>query len=522
MRTKPRRGRQTLCHQYQSEEILSETLNKILKAKTSNQIRHLLDQFGRRSLQSSIVDTQTQTSSSRSAEPIGVVNSLASTSSSPSVRINQSKITFEFEKTPSPSLPPPSLSHEQSNRYCLRKPTRSSVHSKSTGKIAAVVTAAVNRNTKNHSSGGNDVNTNCINANDDIDWYIELASKCYTDGFLSHVNHLDECTRPRSAVTNETKLQRQHNTHTFSSAQQSSVVCNQPRQTKRRPLKPLRSTNLFSTTVKAVRSVAANERVISSNIDDKNATKLSNSSKIGDSRRLNRNNFSRSGVAAKHSGILYADENMNRGVAIDAKSAQGLQHLNDDNKLFYRNNNIGYQSFSSPLPQPSSQQHQQQLNHIDDQNNKIKYADDRMNFSPTTANRVNDLINSFYTLNLAAADDNSLPQIILTDFSNNSLQPTTTPLFSSTIEHILSAPSSTTSHHPVVVGPNASDSDNATDHFIFDNGTLLTNQQQFVAEDFNFPETKSQPQFTFNDADFSPSPNYYQFDTNGSRSFESN
>lgn len=347
MQTIPRRGRQTLCHQNQSGVIRNETLNKVQNAKNFNQIRHLLNQFGVRSLPS-IVDSSAQTSSS--TELFGQVYCAPATTS--------------LYSTPSPPSPPPTslLLLEPLNRQYLRKRTSLST----TDKEAAVAT---DNRTKNHSSDGNDVNTNCISTSNDIDWYIQLASKCYTDGFLSHVRHLDECTRPRSEIIAARKLQRQHN--------RTSTV------------------------------------------------------------RINRSS--------------------NRS--------------------------------------------------------EIAYVNDSMNISPATANRVNDLISSFYTLNLTTADDNSLPQIILTDFSNNSLQPTTTPLFLSTTDNLSSVVS-----FPVNV-PNVDD-DNATDRFVFDTATTSSStHHQYVADEFKLPETRSQLLYT---SHFSASPNYYQFDSNGSRSFNPN
>lgn len=453
VRTIPRRGRQTLCHQYQSGDILNERLIQIVNAKTSNQIRHLLDKLGERSVPSSTTQT------SPSPTELGR-------------RVHSASGSVTLFSTPSPSPPPPSvLLLEQLSRRCLHKRTPlSSVHSTPTGKIAAA-SAADNRK-KTHASDGDDVHVNCINASDNIDWYIQLASKCYADGFLSHVKHLDECTRPRGASAIETKLQRQHQ-HSSSTSVGSHPRSRQ-RQTQRRirrPLKPLRSTNLFSCSSQAVHS-AANDR------DDEHNANRSNwcdSLSICDSRRCS----GAGGAAHQSSAAAHADDTMNRGAAaIDANSAQGLQ-----------------------------QQHWLEHNPIDDQNsNRFVYADDhRMNISPTTANRVNDLINSFYTLKLtAAADDISLPQIILTDFSNNSLQPTTTPLFLSATENRSSFVSAAV--------PNGND----------DTATAPSHQQPFVADDFHLPERKSQLQFTFNDAHFAASPNYYQYDSNGARSFDSN
>lgn len=468
VRTIPRRGRQTLCHQYQSEDIRNETLIKILNAKTSNQLRHLLDKFGEKSL-TSIVDSPTRTSSSSRSdfgEPVNSASAFAA-----------------LFVTPSPSS---ELFSEKSHRHCLHKRTPSPNRSKAIDQIVA------DNRTKNHSSDGNDVSANCINTSDDIDWYIQLASKCYTDGFLSHVKHLDECTRPRSAIPIDTKSQRHHiKTHpTHSSSLQSSPlpssssVCQRQRPHRiRRPLKPLRSTNLFSSLSRAVQS-AANVRGASGDATNSN---WCDSFKICDSHRQSHRRCNRTSGTG---GVAYADDTMNRGVAIDTNSIQGLQHQ---------------------LEQPTSDR-----STIDDQNNRFVYADDRMNISSTTANCVNDLINSFYTLNLSAADDISLPQIILTDFSNNSLQPTTTPLFLSTTENR----SSTTTYLPAVI-PNVDD-DNASTA----SSPLLppspSSHHQFVVDDFQLPETKSQLQFTFNDAHFSSSPNYCPFNSNGSRSFNPN
>lgn len=455
--TIPRRGRQTLCRQQQSGEIRSETLIKIVNATTCNQLRHLLDQFGVKSSHPSLLGS-----------PLSAHTSPSSSSAAALYRTkefgrpvqNSASSSAVIDTLFSPLPPPPLLLEQTNHYYCLhkRQTPLSTVHSKATtnDQIAAVAPATNNRRTKNHSSDGNETNTNCISTSDDIDWYIQLASKCYTDGFLSHIKHLDECTRPHRTITidNHTKLQRQQ-----SLQQQQQHVKTHPsspavRQRQRRihrPLKPLRSTNLFSSSSRASCSTSTN---------------WCDSFKIGDSHRINRRCHRRcinhlttsttetdtgTGVA-DHSVIDRADGTMNGGLVIDANLAQ-----------------------QTLLQQ---QQLEQSNACIDDQNNRFVYGcDDRMNVSPTTANRVNDLINSFYTLNLSTADDYTLPQIILTDFSNNSLQPTTTPLFSS---------SSTT-----------------------------TTEQ---------PEMKSQPQFTFSNAHFSASspPNHYQLDSNESRSFNSN
>lgn len=466
MRAIPQRGRQTLCHQYQSGDILNETLIKILHAKTSTQLRHLLDQFGER-LVPSIVDSPTEISlyptefGEQEVHRASAIATLFSTASPPSI-----------------------LSLHASDRHCLQKLTPSLAHSKATNRIAAAVT---DNRTKNHSSDGTDANANCINTNDNIDWYIQLASKCYTDGFLSHVNHLDECSPcPRSAVTIDSKLQRQHikspSAYAVSSLQ--STVCKRSRQRRtRRPLKPLRSTNLFSSSTRAVHSATTNDNNASS-------TNWCDSFESCDSQRINRRITRTSGIGSvtNRSRFAYADDTMNRRFA--PNSAQGLQH----------------HQF-----QPQHQNHNSTSHtSVDDQNNRFVYADDRMNIiSPTTANRVNDLINSFYTLNLTAADDYSLPQIILTDFSNNSLQPTTTPLFLSTTENPSSA-----AFHPAVV---SIEIDNATT-------STSSSHPQFLADDSQLAETKSQQQlqFTFNGTHFSASPNCSQFHSNGSRSFHSN
>lgn len=468
MRTIPQRGRQTLCHQYQSGDILNETLIKILHAETSTQLRHLLDQFGER-LVPSIVDSPTETSLSpaefgeQEVHRASAIATLFATGSPPSI-----------------------LLLDASDCHRLQKLTPPLAHSKATNRIAPTV--ADNR-TKNHSSDGTDANANCINTSANIDWYIQLASKCYTDGFLSHVNHLDECSPcPRSALAIDSKLQRQHieSPSAYAVSPLPSTVCKRSHQRRhrRRPLKPLRSTNLFSSSSRAVHSATASD-------NNATSTNCCNSFENCDSQRINRRITRTSGIGSvvDRSGCAHADDTMNRGFA--PNSAQGLQHHHFQ-------------------PQHQNHNHTSHTS-VDDQNNRFVYADDRMNIiSPTIANRVNDLINSFYTLNLTAADDYSLPQIILTDFSNNSLQPTTTPLFLSTTE----TPSSA-AFHPAVVSIDI-DSSVTT--------STSSSHPQFVADDSQLAETKSQQQlqFTFNGTHFAASPNCSQFHSNGSRSFHSN
>lgn len=325
------------------------------------------------------------------------------------------------------------------------------------------------------------------------EWYIDLASKCYINGFQLHVNHLNGCTRQSAIGTLLQHSSQQYQRH--------------------RPHRFLRSTDSLSCLSSTVYTVALdNDKLYPYRGDINRIINLSNSVRNCDIRincngrktiNSNRRNLSNSSkkkqslINCYHSikqkstplnncqqnlvtdttlagaaKTVINDNNMNK-VAIDANIQElQLQSYHQQQQQNNNNNNLNYY------------QVQQQDNQFDHLHQRNPYQSDS---DSANADCVNDLIKTFYSLNLAA-DKVILPQIILTDFSNN--QPITTPLLLSPSLLPLTPPSS-----PLSPSLSATTKDHNGYHFL-NAGNI--NVQYKPTDDFT-PEIKTNLRFNFND-----------------------
>lgn len=386
VRTVSHQGHQRLCHQHQLDDILNETLIEILRAKTLHQLHRLLIKLDKRS--------------------------------------------------------------ELSPLHCHNSSKRAHVLASAVlDKKAAIESIATAKRTKKCSSDDSrpttTANSKSTTIGDDINWHIQLASKCYTDGFLSYVNHLNKSARTtdrrpptQPTLASETILQRQqqqqqpqHSSHSSSLRfphSQRLIHC------RRRPLKPWRfnrtsfASGVISRSLHLVHSTDETAHISS---DQNNHIAISGDETTTAQRYCC---DSINSYCDNHRRIdcdvCKSNDNTTSASIINPI---GRPCVDGGHSTMNKGVVIGSSTKATQLPQGSQHQNNDCNRTIDDQYSQCVYGtvDDRLNINPIIANRVNDLINSFYTLNLNSSDDITLPQIILTDFSNNSQQPTTTTLF---------------------------------------------------------------------------------------------
>lgn len=66
--------------------------------------------------------------------------------------------------------------------------------------------------------GGNDDDDDDVDI-ENLEWYIQLASRCYTEGFLWHMNYLNDCSERQSALLQQRRqLTQQQNSRRLSSS----------------------------------------------------------------------------------------------------------------------------------------------------------------------------------------------------------------------------------------------------------------------------------------------------------------
>lgn len=206
-----RKGRQTLCNINRPNDITADQIvesnSKTIESITKL-INYLFRKVGKNSF-TSIEPTTTTSINRKNHQPNTKLKTLESVGFLPS---KQSSL----------------LQRRHKAQTCRRLNRRSKKHTCTATNQSHVEIRTINATTKTpappncnytqskkktYSNSVNDDNCDCINSNNNknnktnnkqihthckSEWYIELASNCYRNGFQSHVNHLDECSKHSS------------------------------------------------------------------------------------------------------------------------------------------------------------------------------------------------------------------------------------------------------------------------------------------------------------------------------------
>lgn len=313
----------------------------------------------------------------------------------------------------------------------------------------------------NNNHRNTDGNDDCINIDTNkTDWYIQLASNCYRNGFQLHVNHLDEwskhpCVAPQSTKSTTSPFLRLPSSALLPRAQSTPidsndtvswipdlVVCSSLKSIRVAPhcdqnysnntfderLKSQHHSNLLTRDPNRIatkkftpicHSLYCNRSIN----DDTTKLPIIDTGSIGEQHEK------------KQLNALNAKNNMN-SVAIDAKNLHhNLQLLCQANQYNYQNNNLTFnreidvngQRDRSTIPSDNNNPNHwiHETNH-----NSILLAKQIEVRQTTTGDIVSDLIEVFNrSFDVTDANEKTLPQIILSDFSSDQPTPPTTPLF---------------------------------------------------------------------------------------------
>lgn len=330
-------------------------------------------------------------------------------------------------------------------------------------------------------SSSNDDNHDCINNIDtnNTEWYIELASNCYRNGFQLHVNHLDECSKHPCIIQSKPAI-----ASSFLRLPSSALVYRTSQ-----PKRNIPSAGAVSLTPDLVLCSSLKSITLSAHKFDKNCANNTicdhkksqsyrqyqlNSGEYNNHRIYSKNNLrqakklstfnknshepidkncnittlplidtrpiTRQLIQPEQFNVLNAKNNMN-SVAVDANNLQqNLQLSCQTIQYNYQNNNSTiYQEFQADNqqePQTIAENNNYKLHWIDESiQNPIALNDHEVKPKElsTTSNTdiVHELIDVFNrSLDVTDANQRKLPQIILSDFSSDKpTPPPTTPLF---------------------------------------------------------------------------------------------
>lgn len=461
-----RRGRQTLCNAHRTSDIASVDL--IEKRPTIS----VIDRFIENSL-----------------EKQHLIKHFTSFDAN---RINKASVNFKlFESIE--CCPSVDVHKAQTCRKRSQRKTCTTNKSHVETKTSTTKTSTPNCNYKQHRktySGSYDDNHDCINIDTNkTEWYIQLASNCYRNGFELHVNHLDKCsknssTKPATTLAAPTPPSpppavaflrlpssalfcRSEQTHFDLNSETVSlvtdlVVCSSPKSVRVAPHGDIKFTPIKSFSDKT----RAHHRPHQLNTDAFHRIYCKNSVQ---SCKPIQCQFNRSidetttlplidtiPIAVQSTEIeqldaVNAKNNMN-SVAVDANnlpqnlqlSCQTIQYNypNNTNSTFYRE----FQANGQPEPRTITESNNYNCNHwIDDSRPNPISVNNRIEVRSTvasataiasttqtaTADIVNDLIEAFNSsFDVSDANQIKLPQIILSDFSELSqTPPPATPLF---------------------------------------------------------------------------------------------
>lgn len=384
------------------------------------------------------------------------------------------------------------LVHQQTAQTCQRrsqKQTCTTNQSHVEIGTSTTKTPAPNCNYRQHRETyiGNDDNHDCINNIDTnkIEWYIELASNCYRNGFQLHVNHLDECSKhpivlqkkpvqaavlrlPSLALlcrTLQPSAQSKQNERSAGAVSFAPdlVVCPSFESTafaahcdKQHYLR-----DLFSDETKCQRRHQLNSRENNRIYRDTHLLPNSESSshRCNYHRTIDKSTtlatidtatpIKRQPFETEQFNVLNAKNNMN-SVAVDATNLQqNLQLSCQAIRYNYHNkNSTFYQEFeASGEPQTIAENNNYQQHWIGEKQNLTALSDADSGARPIATAKediINELIETFNSsFDVTDVNQIKLPQIILSDFSSDQPTPPTTPLFSN-----VQSTARTLSEHP--------------------------------------------------------------------------
>lgn len=485
------RGRQTLCNLHRPNDIASVN---VIENSTNSLINRLLQRGNKKSFAKHFTSFETTN------------------------RINQTNTNFNLNESVGcrPSVEPTLQRHKA--QTCRRRSQKQTTTNQSHVEIrtsnATTKTPAPNCNyrqvRKTYSNSTNNGNHDCINNNNitntntKTEWYIELASNCYRNGFQLHVNHLDECSKHPCV------LQRKPAQAAFlrlpSSAllfRSSSSLSSSPSSVLVRPPSTIESCDsaisLLCSSPKSITVASHCDKTYSNNsFSDKIPIHCRPQQlNTGENKRIYCKNHSaqtcdpsqhyepidvhsilpiidktpiaQQPTVTEQFNVLNAKNNMN-SVAVDANNLQqNLQLSCQTIQYNYQNNNLTfyreYQTSGQQEPRTIANNNNYQHHWVDRSNpNSISFTDQRPidryhkgievrstdnklptpTENPTDKHTVNDLIEAFNSsFDVSEANHIQLPQIILSDFSSDQPTPPTTPLF-----YTVETSSKTLSEHP--------------------------------------------------------------------------
>lgn len=405
-----RKGRQTLCNLYEPNGI-----DRIDQSETS-QLRRLLEKVHKKAL--SKIGTSLETPNHIDQSNRKLLELLGSWPAVLNRRSQQQTCTTKQSHVEhrATNTPPPNCNYRRASK-------------------------------KTYSSY--DGNRDCINIDTNkTEWYIQLASNCYRNGFELHVNHLDECAKHHSVFQREPVPPatpfRLPSSALLSATRSRSLASQVPDLAVRSSSNSIDShcdkecSNSFRTETNCHRrphQLNANHF----NRNGKHTCDLAHSGQsIGDNARVPIIDIAQNDrpyQKTKQFHALNAKNNMN-SVAADAITLpHNLQLTCQTIQYNYPNNNSEFDRESGG---EQERHHRYQTN--TDNNNQSQWHDSVVNsevlnnrrsdaVSRPTEDIVNDLIEAFNSsFDVSDANQIKLPQIILSDFSSNQVTPTTTPL----------------------------------------------------------------------------------------------
>lgn len=372
------------------------------------------------------------------------------------------------------------LVHQQTAQTCQRrsqKQTLTTNQSHVETRTSTTKTPAPNCNYEQQRKTyiGNDDKHDCINniGANQIEWYIELASNCYRNGFQLHVNHLDECSKHPSVIQKkpvQAAVLRLPSLALLCHPLQRSV---QSERSERNVLNAgavsfvpdlvvspsfesiafsahcdqYHSRDLYSDEKKCQRHHQLNidkiNRIYSKTHLSPNleASQRSNKHRPIDNRATlatidTTTSIKRQPTETEQLNVLNAKNNMN-SVAVDANTEQNLQLSCQAIQYNYHNNNLTfYQEFEAGGEQKQrtiAENNNYQQHWIGEKQHLTPFGDassEERSIATVNQDIVNELIETFNSsFDVSDVKQIKLPQIILSDFSSDQPTPPTTPLF---------------------------------------------------------------------------------------------
>lgn len=363
------RGRQTICQLPKSNQIESEKLLQIRAASSLQDFRRLLcnNQTNEPYRTYTTYDqclTQFQTRPSTANASCNPVSCTKQVCQRNEVRSDLAYANTFYDDID--TVPPAPASSPQFYRQGQHQPQR-----KHQRFLQATTTA---RRRRGGSEGGSDdVDNNAEN----LEWYIQLASRCYTEGFLWHMNYLNGCSERQSALLHQRRqLTQQQNSRRLSSSISKSYKSDNHASQHRNCVSERNNPIYQNIYVQNYDSDATEE-----NDNCKISININNSGRLCNPQQSSSTyNCSLDGYASGSRSIFTALEQQSNvrshHIMNDNDSSRGIDAINNNKQ----------------------QQHQQNTQHVA---------------------KLNEVIDNFCSLNISC-DSGAyfLPQIILTDFTS--------------------------------------------------------------------------------------------------------